>query len=146
MSVLLSVWEKWSLFPSTYLSGLEAFFFLSETESVIIKDETQKHENANSELFIDQSKEHSKEHSREPSKEQKEDLESLRRRAKLSGVAVSEESLASELSAKINYTLRYAKNKSLKGTEEEEEEFSIAISAGARERERTEGEIGRAHV
>ena len=112
--VLLGCWDRWSLFPSSYLAGLEAFFFLSEADYIEIKEQERGVSDAGA----------------------KEDYESLKRRAKLSGVAISDESTAAEVGAKMAYVEKYIKAKSLRGKEEEEEEFSITMSAGAKERER----------
>jgi hypothetical protein len=108
--VLLGCWDRWSLFPASYLAGLEAFFFLTEADYLEIKEQEKSISEAGG----------------------KEDFESVRRRAKLAGVAVSEESSAAELSAKMMYVEKYTKAKSQQG--KEEEEFSITVSAGARER------------
>ena len=114
--VLLGCWDRWSLFPTSYLAGLEAFFFLSEADYLEIKQQERSSSDGGA----------------------KEDYESLRRRAKLSGVAVSDESSAAEVGAKMTYVEKYMKAKSLRG-KEEEEEFSITMSAGAKERERGGG-------
>ena len=35
---VLAVWEDWSLFPATYLAGLEAFFCMQESDLVSINE------------------------------------------------------------------------------------------------------------
>ena len=114
--VLLGCWDRWSLFPASYLAGLEAFFFLTEADYLEIKEQERSLSEAGG----------------------KEDFESVRRRAKLAGVAVSEESSAAEVGAKMMYVEKYTKAKSQQGREEEE--FSITVSAGARERGQGQGQ------
>ena len=138
ISVLLSVWEKWSIFPNNYLNGLEAFFFLTETESTIIKDQTDKsiieknlNDNDNNEniTLFEKDKDRSI---------AKEDLESLKRKAKLCGIAINDGSTTAEITAKLAYVEKYNKLKMIKSKEEEEnEEFSIKISSSSTELERT---------
>lgn len=108
--MLLGCWDRWSLFPASYLAGLEAFFFLTEADYLEMKGQEKIISEAGG----------------------KEDFESVRRRARLAGVAVSEESSAAEVGAKMMYVEKYTKAKSQQG--KEEEEFSITVSAGARER------------
>jgi hypothetical protein len=113
--VLLGCWDRWSLFPASYLAGLEAFFFLTEADYLDIKEQEKNISEAGG----------------------KEEFESVRRRAKLAGVAVSEESSAAEVGAKLMYVEKFTKAKSQQG--KEEEEFSITVSAGARERGQGQG-------
>ena len=109
MSTLLGVWEQWSLFPTSYLRGLEGFFSLSEADSLSIR-----------------------EHAKSAAEFSKDDSESIRRKAKLLGVAVNDDLSVGEVLARVEYVERFSKAKNLKGREEEE--FSITVSAGARER------------
>lgn len=114
--VLLGCWDRWSLFPASYLAGLEAFFFLTEADYLEIKEQEKIISEAGG----------------------KEDFESVRRKAKLAGVAVTEESSAAEVGAKMMYVEKYTRAKSQQG--KEEEEFSITVSAGARERGQGQGQ------
>jgi hypothetical protein len=109
VSTLLGVWENWSLFPSSYLRGLEAFFSLSETDSIAIRDQSMS-----------------------TAEYSKDDAESIKRKAKLLGVAVTDAFTVGEVQARVDYVERFSKAKNMKG--KEEEEFSITVSAGARER------------
>ena len=112
---LLGVWENWSLFPSNFLRGLESFFFLSEVDSLGIKESMKN--------IPEQIPKESKEHS-----------ESIRRKAKLLGVTVLDGTSVEEMLAKIEYVEKYIRNKNTRGREDEE--FSITVSAGARETDR----------
>jgi hypothetical protein len=109
VSTLLGVWENWSLFPSSYLRGLEAFFSMSETDSIAIREQSMS-----------------------AAEYSKDDAESIKRKAKLLGIAVTDAFTVGEVQARVDYVERFSKAKNMKG--KEEEEFSITVSAGARER------------
>ena len=132
VTVLLSVWENWSIFSSNYLTGLEAFFFLTETESVIVKEQINK---LNNTLTSDMTKEKEKDKLNEKEKDKsKEDLESLKRKAKSAGISINDASTIAEITAKLVYVEKYSRLKLLRN--KEDDEFTITISSASTEIDR----------
>ena len=129
VTVLLAVWENWSIFSSNYLTGLEAFFYLTESESMLVKEQIIKLNNTiPSEIAKDNDNDKDKDVS-------KEDLESLKRKAKSAGISVNDGSTISEITAKLEYVEKFSKLKLLRN--KEETEFSITLSSASTEIDRT---------
>ena len=129
VTVLLTVWENWSIFSSNYLAGLEAFFYLTESESIIVKEQIIK---LNNTIKSDITKDNDNDNDKDGSKE---DLESLKRKAKSAGISVNDGSTISEITAKLEYVEKFSKLKLLRN--KEEAEFSITISSASTEIDRT---------
>eukprot|EP00597_Dinobryon_sp_UTEXLB2267_P015358 CAMPEP_0170126854 /NCGR_PEP_ID=MMETSP0020_2-20130122/20042_1 /TAXON_ID=98059 /ORGANISM="Dinobryon sp., Strain UTEXLB2267" /LENGTH=920 /DNA_ID=CAMNT_0010360101 /DNA_START=2004 /DNA_END=4763 /DNA_ORIENTATION=+ len=88
---LFSFWSSSSVFPPLYLAGLEAAFYMTESEFLQLQ------------LTISQQQQQQR-------AEQDEDqLEALRRRAKAAGVYVGPNSTVAELTCKLEYCERYLK-------------------------------------
>ena len=87
---LFSAWSAWSIFPPLYLNGLHAAFYMTESEFLQLQ------------LSIAQ----------QPKTEMdndEEQMDSLRRRARAAGVAVSPSSSAAELLCKLDFSEKYLK-------------------------------------
>jgi hypothetical protein len=96
VSRVLSVWEDWSLFPTTYLNGLEAFFNMTEAEASAVKAQIDLLSTTNSD---------------EEKKVPVDDLESLRRKARLYGVPYTRRTTEVEILARLEYAEKYTAKK-----------------------------------
>jgi hypothetical protein len=125
---LLAVWEDWSIFPASYLSGLSAFFYLSENDMIYIKQQITVHGGEDVKDDVDgvaiDEDGNSPLPQQPPPPQQEHDLETLKRRAKLSGISITDQSTAPDILAKIDYVERYIKIKKSGGSVNSRE-FSI---------------------
>lgn len=97
MKKLFSAWESWSIFPALYLNGLNAAFYMTESEYLQLQ------------LSIAQQQQQQREGDRDRDREEEEQLDAIRRRAKASGIAVTASSTMAELTCKLDYCEKYLK-------------------------------------
>lgn len=99
MKKLFAAWESWSIFPALFLNGLNAAFYMTESEYLQLQ------------LSIAQQQQQQQQQGERDDDEQ---LDAIRRRAKASGIAVNASSTIAEMSCKLDFCEKYLK-RSLSG-------------------------------
>jgi hypothetical protein len=87
---LFAAWESWSIFPALFLNGLNAAFYMTESEYLQLQ------------LSIAQQQQQGE-------RDDEEQLDAIRRRAKASGIVVNASSTIAELSCKLDFCEKYLK-------------------------------------
>jgi len=99
VKTLFAAWTEWSIFPATYLTGLQATFHMSEADCLQLR-----------ELMVHAAAGHSADDDIDgvPLDLPLQDLDALRKKARLSGVAFDEHSSATEIEFRLKVFHSYS--------------------------------------
>jgi hypothetical protein len=99
VKTLFAAWTEWSIFPATYLTGLQATFHMSEADCLQLR-----------ELMVHAAAGHSADDDIDglPLDLPLQDLDVLRKKARLSGVAFDEQSSATEIEFRLKVFHSYS--------------------------------------